>query len=354
MTQLATITAGAGADTAINQNNRALAAAALFGIRQAGTAGLTLGYFGGAFNGVDVADGTVSLTASATNYVVANRTSGAVTAATTTTNWLDSTNYLQLYQLVAGSSTFTIAATSDRRQAYGLGSGSGGSFTGGTLTSALNEAPPTTIASSAAPAATAIGAAAANTVTISGVSTITGFDSIAAGAMRRVVFSGALILTHNATSLILPTGANISTAAGDSAEFLSLGSGNWRCVDYQRANGQPLASTGAADRSAVSVLATSSGIVNIDHSLGDYFTLALSANVTSITFSNLPGSGKGGSIVIRITQDSSPRTVAWPASFRWEGAAPVVSTGSGAVDLLGLTTLDNGTKWDAVLSKARI
>lgn len=85
-----------------------------------------LGYFGGEFNGVTVANGTVTLTASATNYVVANRTTGAVTAATNTTNWLDTTNYMQLYQLVAGTASFTIAATSDKRQAYGGASSSGG------------------------------------------------------------------------------------------------------------------------------------------------------------------------------------------------------------------------------------
>lgn len=104
----------------------------------------------------------------------------------------------------------------------------------------------------------------------------------------------------------------------------------------------------------VTVLSIAAGVVNIDCSLGDYFTLALTANVTSITFSNLPGSGRGASKMVRVTQDSTPRTVAWPASFRWEGAAPSVSTGSGAIDLLALTTFDNGTKWDTTLSKGRV
>lgn len=113
-------------------------------------------------------------------------------------------------------------------------------------------------------------------------------------------------------------------------------------------------SGGGADANTVSVLTTSSGVVNIDLSLGDYFTLALSANVTSVTFSNLPGSGKGASKFVRITQDSTPRTLAWPASFRWEGSAPSVSTGSGAVDVLAISTFDNGTKWDATLSKGRV
>ena len=119
--------------------------------------------------------------------------------------------------------------------------GSGGSFTGGTLTSALNEAPAATLASAAT---VNIGAAAANTVKVTGTTTITAFDSIADGAVRKVEFQGALTLTHNATSLILPTGANIATAAGDVAEFRSLGSGNWKCTGYMRANGQALAGGG--------------------------------------------------------------------------------------------------------------
>lgn len=110
----------------------------------------------------------------------------------------------------------------------------GPAYLGGTLTSAMNAAPPVTIASAST---VAIGAAAANDITISGTATITAFDAIAAGAERRVTFSGALTLTHNGTSLILPGAANIATAAGDVATFLSLGSGNWRCVDYQRASG---------------------------------------------------------------------------------------------------------------------
>lgn len=105
-----------------------------------------------------------------------------------------------------------------------------------------------------------------------------------------------------------------------------------------------------SDRRAVSVLSISSGVVDIDCSLGDYFTLALTANVTSITFSNLPAAG--ASLMIRITQDSTPRTVAWPASFKWAGSAGAVSTGSGAVDVLAITTFNAGTAWNATLAKA--
>ena len=57
--------------------------------------------------------------------------------------------------------------------------------------------------------------------------------------------------------------------------------------------------------------------------------------------------------MIRITQDSTPRTVGWPASFKWAGGVPgAVSTASGAVDVLAITTFDNGTNWQATLAKA--
>ena len=105
-------------------------------------------------------------------------------------------------------------------------------------------------------------------------------------------------------------------------------------------------------RADVTALATS-GAVDIDYSLGDYFTLAPTGDVTSITFSNLPGSGKGASLMVQFTQDSTARTVAWPASFKWEGAAPSVSAVPGALDLLAITTFDNGTTWHATLSKGR-
>ncbi len=92
---------------------------------------------------------------------------------------------------------------------------------------------------------TDIGAATGESVTITGTTTITGLGTKAAGALRFVRFSGALLLTHNATSLILPSSANITTVADDTAIFLSLGSGNWRCLSYNRKSGAALISSGS-------------------------------------------------------------------------------------------------------------
>lgn len=61
---------------------------------------------------------------------------------------------------------------------------------------------------------------------------ITSLGTVAAGLRYLLVFDSTPTLTHNATSLILPGAANIVAAAGDSAEFVSLGTGNWRCIWY--------------------------------------------------------------------------------------------------------------------------
>lgn len=118
---------------------------------------------------------------------------------------------------------------------------SGGGFTGGNLTSALNEARADDIASAAT---TDIGAAVGNYVTVTGTTTITSLGTAPAGARRVVRFAGALTLTYNATNLILPTAASITTAAGDIATFVSEGAGAWRCITYLRADGTPLAGGG--------------------------------------------------------------------------------------------------------------
>lgn len=82
---------------------------------------------------------------------------------------------------------------------------------------------------------------------VTGTTTITALNQGAAlktGREIELKFNGALTLTHNATSLILPGGANITTAAGDVASFRCEDAGNnyWRCTKYTKADGQALVS----------------------------------------------------------------------------------------------------------------
>jgi hypothetical protein len=85
-----------------------------------------------------------------------------------------------------------------------------------------------------------LSAATGNYVHITGTTTITSLGTVSAGMRFMLVFDGALTFTHNATSLILPGAANITTAAGDRCEVVSLGSGNWRCSWFTKASGLPV------------------------------------------------------------------------------------------------------------------
>lgn len=137
--------------------------------------------------------------------------------------------------------TATVASHAVRLDQMNTAIGAMVPLSGGSLTGPVNANKGTDIPSAAT---VAIGTAAGEFVNITGTTTITGFDTVQAGTMRELRFTGVLTLTHNATSLILNNnGNNITTAAGDSARFRSLGSGNWVCVGYTRANGAALAAT---------------------------------------------------------------------------------------------------------------
>ena len=93
----------------VNELLDAASPSATYGRRASTSTGLVFGYYGGPgpFNATAIANGTVTCGASTTTYVVASRSTGAVSSATTTTNWNDSTNYARLYSLVSSGSAIT-------------------------------------------------------------------------------------------------------------------------------------------------------------------------------------------------------------------------------------------------------
>lgn len=130
------------------------------------------------------------------------------------------------------------------------------------LAAAVNFAKGADIASATT---TDIGAATGNFVHITGTVTITGLGTVQAGTIRHVRFAGALTLTYNASSLILPGAASITTAANDVAVFVSEGSGNWRCLSYQKASGAAVVgSSGGTLTSAKKLLVTRSSTTTVN------------------------------------------------------------------------------------------
>lgn len=84
-----------------------------------------------------------------------------------------------------------------------------------------------------------LGALSTSKVRITGTTTISSFGTATSGIARWLRFAAATPLVYNAASMILPGGANITTAANDTALAISLGSGNWEVHQYQRAAQPP-------------------------------------------------------------------------------------------------------------------
>ncbi len=82
-----------------------------------------------------------------------------------------------------------------------------------------------------------------NLFNVTGTTAITSIGTKGIGTVVALRFAAVLTLTHHATDLVLPTAANIVTAAGDVAWFAEYAAGDWRCLGYQRASGKALAET---------------------------------------------------------------------------------------------------------------
>ncbi|MDD4986798.1 MAG: hypothetical protein PHQ43_13680 [Dehalococcoidales bacterium] len=137
----------------------------------------------------------------------------------------------------------------------------------------VNFAKPANIADSATPA---IGAAAGNVLDLDGTTTITAFDTVQAGTTRFVRFTGARTITYNGTSMILPGARDIVTEANDRATFISLGSGNWYCHAYMKANGRVLGDAIIVTHGATEAT-TADKMRGQDHIITGAYTITLPA-----------------------------------------------------------------------------
>lgn len=197
---------------------------------------------------------------------------------------------------------------------------------------------------------TDIGAVDSNTVTVSGTDTIDSFGTANAGVERWIRFSGAGVITHHATNLILPGAANITRAAGDTMHVKSEGAGAWRCYAYIKASGLPVAglpvspfdnrlvktdgSTGATQQTGISVDDSNnvSGVNNLEATgtfpvpQGYISGLTLSNNVSDTSHDIDIATGVASS-------DTTPSTLSLSATLTKRiDAAWAVGTGNGGLD----------------------
>ena len=95
-------------------------------------------------------------------------------------------------------------------------------------------------------------------------------------------------------------------------------------------------------------ITSSSGTATIDCEAGNVFSLTLSENVTTFTWSNPPASGTAYGFSLKVVQDASASgyTITWPTSVDWpRSSAPLLSPTASAVDQFVFYTHDGGTTW---------
>lgn len=102
---------------------------------------------------------------------------------------------------------------------------------------------------------------------ITGTTTITAIATEGIGTKVVLHFDGILILTHHVTNLLLPSGANITTAAGDEATFIEYASADWRCTNYSRADGTALVADVGLPASYLQGLTTSNNAGDSAHDI---------------------------------------------------------------------------------------
>lgn len=201
--------------------------------------------------------------------------------------------------------------------------GAGG--TGAATAVAANDKLNTTSSNIASASTVNLANATGVVVNITGTTTITALGTVSSGAQRVLVFAGALTLTHDGTSLILPGAANIITAAGDVAVMRSLGSGNWRCVSYMRAAGLPATAPASTDNAVARYDGTNGALQNSDVTIDD------SGNITAAG--------------LTLESDDDGATAAPSMVLDRNSASPATSDVLGKISLQGRDSGGNETEY---------
>lgn len=171
--------------------------------------------------------------------------------------------------------------------------------------------------------------------------------------------------TWNATAIGLSKGGtNANITATNGGVIYSTASA--LAVTAAGTSGQLLQSNGAAAPTWVSTLtgvtitglketktapAISTGTLTLDCSVGNVFAVSLNANITTLSFTNVPSTGTAFGLTLMLTADGTARTITWGSAVKWSGGtAPTLTSTNAKVDVFVLVTHDGGTNWYAFTS----
>lgn len=160
---------------------------------------------------------------------------------------------------------------------------------------------------------------------VTGTTTVTSINTTGgAGTLIKLHFDAILILTHHATDLILPSGANITTAAGDEAEFIEYDTGDYRCTNYSKADGTSV--VGGLDDNSVTLAKMAGGT---DGNLITYDASGDPAYVTTGTSGQVLTSGGVG---VAPTFQTAASGISYTDAWHLFLGASVTITGTTTLD----------------------
>lgn len=176
-----------------------------------------------------------------------------------------------------------------------------------------------------------------------------GLGTIATQAASSVAITGGAIsgVTLSSSSVTVTggtiNGTTIGASTPSSGSFSSLtlsGTASFADNVLSRPEIKDYAETRDAN-------ATASGSVTVDLENGNVHELTLTGNITTLTLSNPPASGKAGNLTLILKQGGSGSyTVNWGAEVKWANATPpTLSTAINAVDMVFMVTTDGGTTY---------
>jgi hypothetical protein len=113
-----------------------------------------------------------------------------------------------------------------------------------------------------------------NTFNFTGTQQLDEIATVGVGTVIKIIHGSARQITHDATDMILPGGANITTVSGDVSEWTEYATGDWICTNYQRGASFP-ATQSYVDGKAIAFRAHKN---NVDQ------TGIITATYTKLTF----------------------------------------------------------------------
>ena len=153
-------------------------------------------------------------------------------------------------------------------------------------------------------------------------------------------------VTSTAAELNILDGVTATAAELNYNDITTLGTSQASKAVTADANGVVTFDNGISEESTT--ITSSGGAITINLNDGTNFVHDLTANITAgnFTISNPAAAGKVSSFTLKIIQDSTARTIAWPSSVDWAAAtAPTLTATNNGVDIFVFFTNDGGTTY---------